>query len=320
MENRHEELIGLISAAGKGTRLGLPFPKELYPIIEAQHFKPVTEFVVENLKKVGLRHIVFVINETKHQLIGYFSSGRRFDCEISYVAQEPFTHALTNQVLTKLEQDNIPAITINELRKSKVKEFGTDDELLKVIRNLLGKDQAEKYKSQILAQADITKWSTSPGLALALDSAHHLVCGKTVFFGMADTIMKPKDVFKQAYDMMSINDDVLLILFETKRHEKFGMVQLGKDKTVEQIVDKPKRTSLTHMWGAIIWRPVFTEYLHRCIKEENIFDFAQVMNSAIKEEKLRFRGFCVDKSDFVDLGTYEEISEIYNTDDKVGTS
>ena len=28
-----DEFIGLVPAAGKGVRLGLPYPKELYPII-----------------------------------------------------------------------------------------------------------------------------------------------------------------------------------------------------------------------------------------------------------------------------------------------
>ena len=81
------ELIGLIPAAGKGVRLGLPYPKELYPIIRDNHYKPVAQFVLDNLTQAGIQHIVFVINETKHQLIGYFCDGRRFGCNISYVVQ-----------------------------------------------------------------------------------------------------------------------------------------------------------------------------------------------------------------------------------------
>ncbi len=81
-------LIGLIPAAGKGVRLGLPYPKELYPIIRDNRYKPVAQFVLENLVAAGAKHIVFVINETKHQLIGYFGDGSRFDCNISYVVQE----------------------------------------------------------------------------------------------------------------------------------------------------------------------------------------------------------------------------------------
>jgi glucose-1-phosphate thymidylyltransferase len=65
-----DNMIGLIPAAGKGVRLGLPYPKELYPIIHNNRYKPVSQFVVDNLVASGVEHIVFVINETKHQLLG----------------------------------------------------------------------------------------------------------------------------------------------------------------------------------------------------------------------------------------------------------
>jgi glucose-1-phosphate thymidylyltransferase len=130
-----QECIGLIPAASKGLRLGLPYPKELYPIIRDNRYKPVAQFVLENLTTAGIQHIVFVINEAKSQLVGYFGSGARFKCNISYVIQEPSP--------------------LNEL-------------------------------------------STSPVLANALDAAYHLRRGKMVYFGMADTIMQPTDVFARA--------------------------------------------------------------------------------------------------------------------------
>lgn len=241
-----EELIGLIPAAGKGMRLGLPYPKELYPIIRRNGYRPVAQFVLENLSTAGLQHVVFVINETKHQLIGYFGNGQRFGCQISYVVQEP------------------PATT-----------------------------QAA---------------STSPGLAHALDSAYHLVQNKTVFFGMADTIMLPATVFERGFAAAQPDDDVILILFPTQRPEKFGMVQWDEDGRVRAIVDKPRQTELTEMWGCIIWRPTFTEYLHDHVYNQGISDFAQIMNNAIADG-LRFRGVPIPDGTYVDLGTYEEISE-----------
>src|SRR5512146_2735322 len=84
----NEEIIGLIPAAGKGVRLGLPYPKELYPVIRNNHYKPISQFVLTNMTVAGVQHIVFVINETKHQLIGYFGDGHRFGCHVSYVVQE----------------------------------------------------------------------------------------------------------------------------------------------------------------------------------------------------------------------------------------
>lgn len=241
-----EEMIGLIPAAGKGMRLGLPYPKELYPIIRDNHYKPIAQYVLNNLTDAGLKHIVFVINETKHQLLGYFGDGHRFGCDISYVVQE---------------RSNV------------------------------------KYKS------------TSPGLAHALNSAHHLIQGKTVFFGMADTIMQPSNVFAEAFSAAAPDDDVILALFETERPEKFGMVRLDSENRVLEIVDKPEQTDLTEMWGAIIWRPRFTEYLHDCVWHQGISDFAQIMNGA-KENGFRFRGVRFAGGTYIDLGTYEEIMEL----------
>jgi dTDP-glucose pyrophosphorylase len=241
-----EEVIGLIPAAGKGARLGLPYPKELYPIIRDNRYKPVAQFVLDNLIVAGIKHVVFVINETKHQLIGYFGDGHRFDCHISYVVQEPL-------------------------------------------------DEQGK--------------STSPGLAHALDAAYHLTRGKTVFFGMADTIMQPRDVFPRAYHTANSEDDVILALFATEHPEKFGMARLDHDSRVLEIVDKPRQTDLTEMWGCIIWRPPFTEHLHDCVHRQRMTDFAQIMNSAIAAG-LRFRGVRMVGGTYVDLGTYEEIMEL----------
>lgn len=240
-----EEMIGLIPAAGKGVRLGLPYPKELYPVIRDNRYKPVAQFVLDNLMVAGLRHIVFVINETKHQLIGYFGNGHRFGCPISYAVQE----------------------AVN------------------------GSGQ-----------------STSPGLAHALDSAYHLTKNKTVYFGMADTIMQPTEVFVRAYNAAHPEDDVLLALFATDRPEKFGMVRLDSTDRVLEIVDKPRQTDLTEMWGCMIWRPRFTEYLHECVCQ-GISDFAQIMNSAIAHG-LHFRGVHMVGGTYMDLGTYEEIMEL----------
>lgn len=242
----NEELIGLIPAAGKGIRLGLPYPKELYPVIRNNHYKPISQFVVDNLINAGLQQIVFVVNETKHQLMGYFGSGQRFGCSISYVVQE-------------------------------VVEGRTK--------------------------------STSPGLAHALDSAYHITQGKTVFFGMADTLMQPADVFARVYQSSFPSDDVILALFPTSRPEKFGMVKTDTDNHVLEIVDKPSKTDLTEMWGCIIWRHQFTEHLHNCVYEHGISDFAKIMNDAISNG-MRFRGVHIMDGTYIDLGTYEEIADL----------
>ncbi len=240
-----EELIGLIPAAGKGLRLGLPYPKELYPIIRDNRYKPVSQYVVENLVVAGVNHIVFVINETKHQLIGYFGDGNRFGCHFSYVVQE---------------------------------------------------------------QREGRNGSTSPGLAHALEAAYHLVRGKRVCFGMADTLMSPKEVFCRILQPRP-EADAVLGLFRTDHPEKFGMVRMDEDQRVVEIVDKPPQTELEFMWGLIVWSPRFTEHLHHCVARRGIGDFARIMNSAV-DSGLVLRGKAIEDGSYVDLGTYEEIAEL----------
>lgn len=241
-----EPTIGLIPAAGKGTRLNLPYPKELYPIIRDNRFKPLAQFVVENLIASAVKDIVFVINETKHQLIGYFGSGKRFDCQFSYVVQENLSDANS---------------------------------------------------------------STSPGLAHALDSAYHLVCGKTVLFGMADTLMQPQDIFRQLLIAAAPSDQVILGLFAVTRPHKFGMVDFDASGRVHQIIDKPSQTDLKYAWGCIAWRPAFTEHLHHSVNQEGVSDFAKIMNLALAQG-MPFRGVMVTDGQYADLGTYEEIADL----------
>jgi dTDP-glucose pyrophosphorylase len=242
----NQEWIGLIPAAGKGVRLGLPYPKELYPIIRNNRYKPVSQFILDNMVHAGVRHIVFVINETKHQLIGFFGDGHRFGCNISYVVQE----------------------------------------------NLEGDEDAP---------------STSPGLAHALHSAYHLIRGKTVFFGMADTILQPTNAFRQIVD--NSKEELLFGLFTTHNPRKFGMVQMDAARRVEQIIDKPLHTDLKEMWGCMVWQPLFTEFLHHSVVELGEMDFANILNNAIRSGMI-MRGVSVENGTYIDLGTYDEIHEM----------
>ena len=239
-----DNLIGLIPAAGKGSRLGLPFPKELYPTIINDQYKPIAHYMVDHLTIAAVRHIVFVINESKHQLIKYFGGGHKFNCNISYVAQE----------------------TLSD------------------------------------------KPSSSPGLANALASAYHLIKDKTVLFGMADTIMWPKEAFTTALSKLDQQTDVLLMLFPTEFPHKFGMVSFNEALEVEKIIDKPKETDLKYMWGAMIWRPPFSEILYSKVTQNESSDFANIINFSIKKGLLVKAEVFADGK-FVDFGTYEQIHD-----------
>jgi len=84
------EIVGLIPAAGKATRLGqLPFSKELYPVgFESDQFetspKVVSKYLIENMQEAGVSEFHFVIRNGKWDIPAYYKSGDKFNCSICY--------------------------------------------------------------------------------------------------------------------------------------------------------------------------------------------------------------------------------------------
>jgi len=81
-----DEIVGLIPAAGEGTRL-YPFsravPKEIYPLLG----KPVIEHAVENLCMGGIHKIFLIVGYQKGALMDYLGDGSQFDVSIAYIFQ-----------------------------------------------------------------------------------------------------------------------------------------------------------------------------------------------------------------------------------------
>jgi len=82
-----ESMKGIILHGGAGTRLRpLTFsgPKQLIPIAN----KPVSQYVLEDLRDSGVRDIAVVLGETYPELVReYYGDGGRFDVRITYIYQ-----------------------------------------------------------------------------------------------------------------------------------------------------------------------------------------------------------------------------------------
>jgi glucose-1-phosphate thymidylyltransferase len=53
-------IYGLIPIGGKGTRLGLPFSKEMLPQAGVLFYKPIVSHVTEKMMQAGADRIIFV--------------------------------------------------------------------------------------------------------------------------------------------------------------------------------------------------------------------------------------------------------------------
>lgn len=109
-----ENIFGVIPAASRGTRLApLPFHKALFPLgLQKVSFgdeillrpKMVGQYILENLKIAGIKHIFIIVGEDSEPYINYFGNGSQFGIEIAYLFQDnyngiPFALDLVNSWL-----------------------------------------------------------------------------------------------------------------------------------------------------------------------------------------------------------------------------
>jgi glucose-1-phosphate thymidylyltransferase len=89
---RPMEIVGLVPAAGRATRLSpLPFSKELFPVsLEQAHAdsepqpKLVSHYLFNKLRFGGAQNVYIVIRDGKWDIPGYFGSGSRIGLNLAY--------------------------------------------------------------------------------------------------------------------------------------------------------------------------------------------------------------------------------------------
>ncbi|MDO4904596.1 MAG: sugar phosphate nucleotidyltransferase [Lautropia sp.] len=86
-------LVGLIPAAGRGTRLApLPFSKELVPVGYQRASegadrkpKPVSQYLVDRMRLAGAQRIFFVLRPGKWDIADYYGDGSRLGIDCAYL-------------------------------------------------------------------------------------------------------------------------------------------------------------------------------------------------------------------------------------------
>jgi len=239
------EKVGLIPCAGRGSRLSLPFSKEMFPDVHQSYYSPIILHTIETMRDAGIEHLIFTINPLKTDLLKYLGNGKQFGLNFSYcIHPEP------------------------------------------------------------------------KSLAHSINEAYHLIKDKTVAFAMPDTIIQPSSFMKQLIKYHEDNQDSKITLgcFKTDKPWKFGMVKM-KNNLAEEIIDKPKSTSLEWMWGTIIWEPECTEQINQFIKDSDEDNSKElILSDTFKRllERKHVYCCCFNDGQYKDLGTYDEINDWSN--------
>ncbi len=151
------------------------------------------------------------------------------------------------------------------------------------------------------------------GMPYAIDLIWPWLRGtETVVMGMPDTVVEPRDSFRQLISAHTdARADLTLGLFRTHNPSKFGMIDIDADHNVIAHIDKPAHTNFPWMWGITCWGPAFTELLHTTLQSVrpsggseiilgNLFDRALEMG-------LRVKGLPFANGHYLDIGTYDDL-------------
>jgi glucose-1-phosphate thymidylyltransferase len=98
------EIIGLIPAGGRATRLGkIPCSKEIYPLFRGKssdegsaEIRVISEYLINSYRIAGINNIYFILRKGKWDIPAYYGDGSDFGVNISYLIMNlpygtPFT-------------------------------------------------------------------------------------------------------------------------------------------------------------------------------------------------------------------------------------
>ncbi len=112
VERKTSEIsVGLIPAAGKGTRMGYLshlLPKTLFPIYD----KPLIHHIVDNMRRVGVKRIYVIVHYNKEKIIDYLKNQSEIsDVTFEFIAQKELS-GIANAILLTENKITTPFITI----------------------------------------------------------------------------------------------------------------------------------------------------------------------------------------------------------------
>ena len=147
------------------------------------------------------------------------------------------------------------------------------------------------------------------GLAAAVDLARPWTRNANSCLLLPDTIVSPGNAMSKLRAHVESNPcDLALAVLPTAIPEQLGPVRFRTDGVIQEVLDKPTSTDLRNTWGAAIWSPYFTEFLHTCLATHcSSISLGAVFNLAV-QSGLSARALWFPEGRYDDVGTFKGIS------------
>ena len=256
-------MIGVILAAGEGNRLR-PFTEDMPKVMLPVGNKPIVEYLIESLRRCGIREIVLVVGYKRERIMEYFGDGKGWNMNIKYVFQDkqigtghallqaekhvegeeflvlPGDNIIDSESLRLLIESESPSIMVE--KSDSPSKYGVVDVDGEIVRKILEKPSIEeraivstgvyRLKKEIF---DVLKNLVRDGRNRLTDAINEIAKEEKI------RAVKGKGRWKDAvypWDLLTINADVLhelagSISGKIERNVTIkGPVQIGEDTII----------------------------------------------------------------------------------------
>jgi glucose-1-phosphate thymidylyltransferase len=152
------------------------------------------------------------------------------------------------------------------------------------------------------------------GLPQAIDCAYPWIGGSNTALVLPDTIIEPRGTIAMLLDALGRSrPDIVLGVFPTDHPGDLCPVDFDEGGRVLGLHDKDPSRGIANTWGAAVWTPAFTEYLHCYLADASVrggreLTLAEVLMSASRDG-LVAGAVPVPGGKFVDIGRRSALVE-----------
>jgi glucose-1-phosphate thymidylyltransferase len=101
------------------------------------------------------------------------------------------------------------------------------------------------------------------GLAGAVDCAYSWIRNNLVALLLPDTVLEPRDTVTMLLSALhSSGSDLVLGVFPTSNPGELCPVQFDEQGRILGLFDKDSSHGIMNTWGAAVWKPAFSDFLH----------------------------------------------------------
>ena len=156
------------------------------------------------------------------------------------------------------------------------------------------------------------------GVPQTIEKAYPFIKDNKVAFGFPDILFNPSHVFIQLLEeQQNTGADLVLGLFKATDHLKADMVMFNSVGDLQNIVIKPEETDLTYTWINAVWTPVFSDFLHGFLNNEDYLlenNFGELFIGDIVREAI-FSGLKTayvkfKNGSYLDIGTPSSLANV----------